>query len=147
MDPACVSLPWFFLHFFLFFLFLTQTCICLFSREKVHGAGLARTLVQVFVLLSLNCRNLRLVPGAGDLGCVICTQEPAERFIFSSRCSDLFNLLLCPFQFPLYLPSKANLLPFYPPDTPIKVYVPFLTLESQLYLQCTCCQFKSPFFL
>lgn len=40
------------------------------------------------------------MPCAGDLGCVICMQEPAERFIFLSRCSDLFNLLLCPFAVP-----------------------------------------------
>lgn len=100
MDPAFVSLPYFFLCFFLVFLFLIQTGICLFSLEKVRGAGLVKTLVQTSVLLWLDCRNLCLVPCAGDLGCVICTREPAERFIFFSRCSDLFNLLLCPFPVP-----------------------------------------------
>lgn len=100
MVPACVSLSCFFLCFFLFCPFLAQTGICLFSLGKVCGAGLVKTLVQTSVLLCLGCRSLCLVPCAGDLGCVICTQEPAERFIFFCRCSDLFHLLLCPFPVP-----------------------------------------------
>lgn len=38
--------------------------------------------------------------GAVDLAGVILTQEAAERFVFLCCCSDLFNLLLCPFSIP-----------------------------------------------
>lgn len=90
------------LPFFFFFLF-----IFLLKQVSSHIA-LRRSMVQILSkLLSRHlssCDSIAaifpLVPCTVDLACVIFTQEAAERFVFLSCCSDLFNLLLCPFSVP-----------------------------------------------
>lgn len=130
MDPAFVSLPCFFLCFFLVFFFLfKQVSACLVLRRSV---------VQVLSkLLSRHLFSCVSIAGTFAWCLVLATLAVSSahknllRGSFSSPVVLTFLICSCVlFLFPLYLPSKANLLAFYPPDTPIKVYVPSLTLES-----------------
>lgn len=147
MVPACVFLScfFFFVSFSFVFFLLKQVSACL-----VLGRSVVLVLSKLF---SRHLSSCAWVAGAFAWCLVLVTLAVSSahknllRGSFSSPVVLTFFICCCVlFLFPLYLPSKANLLAFYPPDTPVKVYVPFLTLESQLYLQCTCCQFKSPSF-
>lgn len=103
LDPfnGCYLCLLFFLSFF-FFPFL------LLKQVSSHIA-LRRSMMQILSkLLSRHlssCDSIAaifssLVPCTVDLACVVFTQEAAERFVFLSCSSDLFNLLLCPFSVP-----------------------------------------------
>jgi len=127
----------------------------LLKQMSSHMAS-RRSMVQILSkLLSRHLSFVTQLQQSSPLWCLVLSTLPVSsshkkllRGSFS--CPVVLTFLICfcvLFVFPLYLPSKTNhLLAFYTQNATIKVYVLFLTIKSCLYLQHTCCQFKSPSF-